>query len=98
MKRKSLKPKRRKALEAEFSPPPPPPPLVYLWAVFRRLRRRKASNGFSIVPLEWPDIEAFQNALGFRFTDWELSVIEDLDDLFVDIKNETRPPSFQEDK
>jgi hypothetical protein len=51
--------------------------------MFHRLRRRKGSNGFSLMPIEWPDIDAFCRNAGVILTAWEVDLIEMLDDLLL---------------
>ena len=56
--------------------------LAYLWQVFWRLRRRK-QNAFAAVAIEWTDIDAFLRLTGMTLSEWEISVIEMLDDLYL---------------
>lgn len=74
---------RRAELAAELTGPPLPDALIYLWSAFVRLRRRKGSNGFAVSPIEWPDFDAFLRLSGVRLAPWEVSAIEDLDDIFI---------------
>lgn len=60
-----------------------PVELSYLWLAFQRLRRRKGSNGYSPLPIEWPDIDAFLRHNNKRLAPWELEIVEMLDDLFL---------------
>jgi hypothetical protein len=60
-----------------------PMALDYLWRIFHRLRRRKAGNGFSAVPIEWPDLDAFLRLSALSLAPWEIEILEDLDDLFL---------------
>lgn len=60
--------------------PPLPAALGYLLRAFCRMRRRKG-GGFGPQPLEFGDIESFQRLAGFRFTPWEIELLEQLDDL-----------------
>lgn len=70
-------------LERELATPPFPFALHFIWSTYFRLRRRKASNGFGPAPIEWPDIVAFTAMAKFPLTPWEISLIEDIDDLFL---------------
>nr|DAH82774.1 MAG TPA: INTERFERON-BETA, HELICAL CYTOKINE, IMMUNE SYSTEM [Caudoviricetes sp.] len=36
-----------------------------------------------MMPIEWPDIDAFVRNSGISLCAWEIEVIEDLDDLFL---------------
>ena len=76
-------PERREKLEAELDLPPLPWCLVYLWNRFNRLSNRRGSNGFGPSLLSYTEIEAFQVLTGFRFTSWEIEMIEMLDLEFV---------------
>lgn len=80
---RARRPERRAELEAELAVPPYPEPLAYLWLAFNRMRRRKGSNGFGIVPLDWADFDGFARLTGFAFAPWEIAILEDLDDLFL---------------
>lgn len=80
---RSRNPIKRAEYEAELACPPFPAALDYLWRVFHRLRRRKGGNGFSVSPIEWPDIDAFVRNSQTPLSAWEVEVIEDLDDAFL---------------
>lgn len=80
---RTKRPEKKAEYEAELACPPIPPALNYLWKTFNRLRRRKGSNGFQASPIEWPDIDAFERKARFPLTQWEVEVIEDLDDLYL---------------
>lgn len=75
-------PQKRAECEAELALPPFPMALLYVWQAFRRLDRRRGSNGFSHNPISWPDIDAFVRNSKVRLQPWEISLIEDLDDLY----------------
>lgn len=79
---RTTNPKRRAEHQAEIACPPLPPELVYLWSAFCRLSARRGSNGFSIVPISWPDIDAFVRHSKIVLAPWEIRIIEDLDDLY----------------
>ncbi|NEM60343.1 hypothetical protein G3V91_22385 [Escherichia coli] len=76
-------PQKLAKFEALLAAPPLPAAGAYLWRAFRRLRSRKGSNGFAMMPIEWPDIDAFVRNSGISLCAWEIEVIEDLDDLFL---------------
>lgn len=73
-------PERVAELEAELSGPPLPPELAYLWGAYLRLSARRG-GGFGPSPITWSDLAAFQALTGFRFTPWEVEMIETLDTL-----------------
>jgi hypothetical protein len=68
--------------EAELAVPPLPSELAYLWDTFWRLRRRK-QNAFAASAIEWTDIDAFLRLTRTVLNEWEISVIEMLDDLYL---------------
>lgn len=55
----------------------------YLWDIFARLSRRRGSTGFGPAALTWLDMDAFQRVAGVRLQQWEVEVIEMLDDLWL---------------
>jgi hypothetical protein len=63
--------------------PPFPQSLLYIWKAFGRLRRRKGSNGFGMGPIEWPDVDAFCRNTKTQYSEWEIELIEMLDDLLL---------------
>jgi hypothetical protein len=75
-------PERRADYEAELAVPPLPSAVAYLWSMFWRLRRRKR-NAFAVSAIEWTDIDAFLRLTGIKLSEWEISVIELLDDLYL---------------
>lgn len=77
--------KKKAEYEAELYIPPLPLEALDIWNTYWRLRKRKASGGFGVSPLEWPDIAAFSTFAGIRLSSWELEIIEMIDDLFVSI-------------
>lgn len=83
MLRRARNPERRAKYAAELECPPLPRCAVYLWRIFWRIRRRKGSNGFSVSPIEWQDIDAFTRHSRMPLIPWEVEVIEDLDDLYL---------------
>jgi hypothetical protein len=70
-------------MEAELALPAFPKGLEYVWRIFWRLRRRKGSNGFSVSPIEWPDIDAFVRNAHMTLLPWEIEILEDLDDTYL---------------
>lgn len=80
--RRTRNPRRRAEYEARLACPPFPSALGYVWTAFSRLSARRGSNGFSINPIGWPDIEAFLRLSGQRLAPWEIRLIEQLDDLY----------------
>lgn len=75
-------PARRAESEAELECPPFPAALGHVWQAFCRLSARRGSNGFSINPISWPDIDAYVRHSGIRLAPWEIRIVEELDDLF----------------
>lgn len=75
-------PERRASLEAQLECPPMPEALAYIWHAFCRLSARRGSNGFSINPITWPDIDAYVRHSKMPLAPWEVRIVEELDDLF----------------
>lgn len=63
-----------------------PKALAYLFRVYLRIRRRKG-GGFGLTPIEWPDIDAFVRNSQFRLAPWEVEIIEEIDDLYLNANN-----------
>lgn len=80
--KRTKNPQKRAECESELALPPFPMPLLYLWKAFQRLDRRRGSNGFSLNPISWPEIDAFVRNAKMSLRPWEISLIEDLDDLY----------------
>ena len=59
-----------------------PAAVSHVWNAFMRLSARRGSNGFSINPISWPEIDAFVRHARIRLSPWEVRLIEELDDLF----------------
>jgi hypothetical protein len=73
---------RRAKHQAELACPDLPADMVYLWNAFCRLSARRGSNGFSVNPITWPDIDAFARHSKINLAPWEIRILEDLDDLY----------------
>lgn len=82
-------PERISEIESELAVPPFPVALGYIWRAFCRLHARR-SSGFTINPITWPDIDAFTRLSGQRLTPWEISLVEELDDLFRMDRSKTK--------
>lgn len=76
---------------AQLKLPPFPEELAYLWQYYRRLRGRKGGNGFSVSPIEWPDIQAFRDMTRKRIDPWEVEALEDIDDVFLKVRTGSKP-------
>lgn len=75
---------RREKLEGELQLPHLPPSVAHLWEMYFRIRRRKGSNGFGPVPIEWPDIDAFIRVSGTSVRPWEVRIVEAIDDAYLE--------------
>lgn len=69
-----------------------PKALAYLFLAYMRIRRRKG-GGFGLMPIEWPDIDAFLRLSKVSLAPWEVEVIEDLDDMFLVANSHDRKDS-----
>lgn len=70
-------------LAEQLSVPPFPQALNYLWQDYSILRGRKANGHHGPNPIEWPDFDAFIRLSGKRLAPWEVSLLIDLDDLYL---------------
>jgi hypothetical protein len=77
-------PVKRKSIQSDLSLPPFPEAVRYLWDAYLRLRRRKSVDMMgNALPLEWPDILAFNQLAGLRLKPWEIEIIERLDNIYL---------------
>jgi hypothetical protein len=84
-----LRPERREEIEEELAGRPFPPELLYLYNIFNSIRRRKGSNGFGPNPIDGQDIESYERRHQCRLAPWEQEAIEGLDDIYMQVQNET---------
>ena len=57
----------------------------YLWATFLELHRRRKSNGFGPVPLQYLDVEAWGRLTNRKLDVWELQAILGVDDAYLTV-------------
>lgn len=88
--RPSLTEQRRKELEEEIYCPELPKELAYLWQAFLRLNKRRGSNGFGYNPISWYEMDAFVRLSSMKFAPWEISLLEDIDELWLAEQNKER--------
>lgn len=74
--------RRRAELEEKLRCPPVPAALAYLWQAFTELSARR-QVGFAMSPIMWSEIRAFNELSGLKLNPWEVSIILQLDDLFM---------------
>jgi hypothetical protein len=87
---RTRRPVRRAELEADLACPPFPMPLVYLWSTFARLNGRRGGNGFGLNPIGWAEIDAYQRLTQSRLAPWEIQIVEELDDLYLQAQRKAR--------
>lgn len=63
--------------------PPFPRALSYLWEAYLRLRRRTAAGAGGREPIGWEALDAFNRNSGLRLRPWEVRLLEQLDDIFL---------------
>ena len=74
--------------------PKMPTSLNHLWAYFLELHRRRKSNGFGPVPLQYVDIEAWGRLTRIKLDLWELQAILEADDAYLIVSaNKPSPES-----
>lgn len=69
--------------EADLFVPPMPAGAQYLWAVFHAIRRRIGAGMSGPQPISWADIDAYVRLKKFPLAPWEIGLIEDLDDIYL---------------
>lgn len=77
-------------LTAELATPPFPESLAYIWKAYRRIRRRKSMGFSGPNKIEWPDIQAFVSMTKTHLVPWEVALVEDLDDIFLNAMAEAQ--------
>lgn len=70
-------------MKAELDVPPFPRALAYLWRAYLRLRRRAAGGFAGPQPIGWQEIDAFVRRSGVWLRPWEITLIEALDDIYL---------------
>lgn len=81
---------RKVELEAQLALPEFPAELEYLWSDYLRLRGRKGSSGWGLLPLEWPDFQAFMYVFSRRYDRWEVATLEAIDRVYMTEMNRTK--------
>lgn len=76
-------PKRIAEIQRELALPPFPEEYAYLWKAYNRIRNRKGGGMAGVMPIEWPDIDAFVRNSRQRFDPMDIEIIEALDDAFL---------------
>jgi hypothetical protein len=78
--------KRIAEIEQELALPPFPEEYAYLWKAYHRIRARKGGGPAGVLPIEWPDIDAFVRNSKQRFDPMDIEIIEALDDVFLRVR------------
>lgn len=60
-----------------------PRELSYLWRAYHRVRRRMGGGFSGPNPIGWQDLEAFVHVTRFRFSPWEVELLEAIDDAYL---------------
>lgn len=92
-------PAERLKIERRLEGPPLPYCLRHLWEWFGELAEARG-GGMGPSPIGYQDIAAWAKLTGRRPTPWEVSVIRQLDGLWLSImpdQNATSPPLVDED-
>lgn len=62
-----------------------------MWENFLELNRRRTGNGFSALPLQYSDIEAWARLTKRALDQWELQTLLDIDDAYLGYANKAKP-------
>lgn len=73
------------------APKAPPAPVLpeggeIAWRAFAHLSRSRGHNGFGCLPIAFSEIFAWQQVTLTRLAAWELDVILELDEAYLEIK------------
>lgn len=79
-------PRRIAEIERDLALPSFPEELAYLWKAYNRIRARKGGGMAGVMPIEWPDIDAFVRNSRLFLAPWEVETIEELDNAYLAIK------------
>lgn len=60
-----------------------PPSIAHIWEFFIELQRRRKSNGYGPIPLQYVDIEAWERLTHRKLDLWELQAILGIDDAYL---------------
>lgn len=72
-------------IERRLEGPPLPFPLRHIWQWFFELSDARSSGGMGPASISYQDIAAWSRLTGHRPSPWEVSVIRDLDRLWMSI-------------
>jgi hypothetical protein len=67
----------------QLEPVPIPPTLEYLWLDFLELNDARTSNGYSMNPITFTELDAWNRLARKRITAQEISIIKQLDGVFL---------------
>lgn len=73
----------RKAKQQEISLPPVPHAGSHLWQAFLCLDDRRSSNGFSVNPISYGEIESFMRLNALSLTPSEVAVLAAMDNEYL---------------
>jgi hypothetical protein len=89
LERLNLKPEKREELEKDLACPAFPMELGYLWQAFLRMHNRRTYS-MSANPISWFELDAFIRHSGIGLAPWEVSLLEDIDNLWLAEQNKKR--------
>lgn len=72
----------------EDAPDDPPEELIWHWNLFFVLSRRRSGNGYGPNALAFSDIAAWQSLTGDELALWELDLITELDDIYLEVSSD----------
>lgn len=78
------------AIDRLANTPELPPAGASVWADFLELHLRREYSETGPKPLAWSAIHAWQMVTGSRIEDWELRAILDIENIFFEVRAETK--------
>jgi hypothetical protein len=69
---------------------PCPEEVKYLWEYFKRMNKRRTTNGYSVNPITDEGVEAWARRRGIVFTPFENDMLDALEAVYLSIKNKAK--------
>lgn len=69
----------------ELTGPKEPEVFAYLWEYYLKLSKRRENNGFGVSSISPQTITAWMDLLKIKLEPWEIELICELDDIFVEV-------------
>jgi len=68
----------------EDTPDEPPTALEWQWYTFCRISKRRQYGFNGPQPISYMELQSYERFMGFQFHPWEVDLLTDLDDLWME--------------